>query len=467
MSIHFSAVCDRSGNIVHVVFISLGQKMVRKLGDLISGDVSEIIERARFEGAVFGMERKLTLNGNPCKIAGVYDRDHTLIICADSSKEITDYYSILKGMGSSDLGDDSFDQGIYDQITSLNNELINAQRELAKINSRYSRDIERLGLTLANIGSGVIVLDGESKIELINEAAKTILGADKNVIGSPCEDIYRILSDDVSSDSGKKSSDGGSIMPARKKLKTLDGKELYIIDSINPLGTDGKVIAFQDITPLEELQDNLWRSNELLRLMSKVIRHDVLNHLTVVNGYIQIADPESESKILNKAMTAAVKAEEIIRQMKEMEGMVMSKGELKSYNLREIVTKVMEGHALDWSIEGDSSVLADPAVYSVLENLVSNAIRHGGTDRMDFNISADNGHVILKVIDQGTGIPDSIKGRLFQEGFSFGNAANTGLGLYLARMVTLRYGGDISVEDNKPHGAVFILRFRAPIQISP
>ncbi len=467
MTVHFSVVCDRFGDLTHAVLTSPGQSKVRKLGDLIKGDVSEIIDRARSEGAVFGIERNLAVNGESCKLAGVHDRDHTLIICADSSKEITDYYATLKREDSTNLEGDSFDQGVYDQITRLNNELINTQSDLAKINSRYSRDIERLGLTLANIGSGVIVLDGDGKVEFINEAAKAILRVDENVIGMPCEAIYRVSSDDEPRVSRNPDGDIKSATPARKKLKSFDNKELYIIDSINALGAHGKVIAFQDITPIEKLQENLWRSNEMLRLMSKVIRHDVLNHLTVVNGYIQLADPDSESEILDKAMTAALKAEEIIRQMKEMESMVMSKGELKPYILSQTVAKVMEGHGLEWSIEGDSSVLADPAIYSVLENLVSNAIRHGGTERIDFNISTDNGSVILKVIDEGTGIPDSIKEQLFQEGFSFGKAANTGLGLYLARMVVLRYGGEISVEDNEPHGAVFILRFRAPNQIVP
>lgn len=465
MVVHFSAICDRSGDIILVISAQPVHNKARTLTDLIKGDVTGILEKARSEGAVFGIERVLAHNGAPCRLAGVHDRDHVLMICADSSKEITDYYGLLKGMDSSSLDDGSFDQSIYDQISRLNNELINAQRDLAKINSKYSRSIERLGLTLARIGSGIIVINGDDRIEFINEAAKGILSNDNDVVGRAWEEIYRVTSED-----DPPSNDGLNVeptVPARKVLRTCDDRELYIIDSINPLGDDGKVIAFQDITPLEELQDNLWRSNEVLRLMTKVLRHDILNNLTVINGYIEIADPDSESEPLNKSRTAALKAEQIIRQMKEMEKMVMSKEELQPYILSDAVAKVMEGQPVDWTIDGDSAVMADPAVYSVLENLVSNAIRHGGTDRIDFEISGDGSDVWLKVSDQGAGVPDSIKNRLFQEGFHHGRSGNTGLGLYLARMVILRYGGEISVEDNEPRGAIFILRFRAAGQADP
>lgn len=192
MVIHFSVVCDRSGDLVHVLLAREGHHKARRLDDLVEGDVREIIERSRSAGVVFGVERTLANDGRTCKLAGLHDRDHVLVMCADSSKEITDYYAVLKGNEPTGIDDRSFDQGIYDQITRLNNELINAQRELAKTNYRYSMDIERLGLTLANIGSGIIVLDGDGRVEFINEAAKAMLDAGNDVVGKRCEDIYKV-----------------------------------------------------------------------------------------------------------------------------------------------------------------------------------------------------------------------------------------------------------------------------------
>jgi sensor histidine kinase regulating citrate/malate metabolism len=48
---------------------------------------------------------------------------------------------------------------------------------------------------------------------------------------------------------------------------------------------------------------------------------------------------------------------------------------------------------------------------------------------------------------------------LFDEGFSYGANAGTGLGLYLVTRAVARYGGSVSVEDNQPKGAAFLMVF--------
>jgi signal transduction histidine kinase len=64
----------------------------------------------------------------------------------------------------------------------------------------------------------------------------------------------------------------------------------------------------------------------------------------------------------------------------------------------------------------------------------------------------------LRISDNGSGIPDKIKGRVFDEGFKYGKSGHTGLGLYITKRIVERYG-DISVEDNHPSGTTFIIRF--------
>jgi signal transduction histidine kinase len=63
----------------------------------------------------------------------------------------------------------------------------------------------------------------------------------------------------------------------------------------------------------------------------------------------------------------------------------------------------------------------------------------------------------MRIADNGIGIPDELKDKVFQEGFSHGVNAGTGLGLYLVSKAVERYGGDVRVEDSIPHGATFII----------
>ena len=65
---------------------------------------------------------------------------------------------------------------------------------------------------------------------------------------------------------------------------------------------------------------------------------------------------------------------------------------------------------------------------------------------------------VLRVADTGKGIPDHIKQRIFEEGFTTGG---TGIGLFIVKKLTDILGGAISVYDNEPSGTIFEVRFKA------
>ena len=106
--------------------------------------------------------------------------------------------------------------------------------------------------------------------------------------------------------------------------------------------------------------------------------------------------------------------------------------------------------------------LVDKAIYSVIDNIVNNAIVHGKTDRVDISIEDKGEFCEIRIADYGVGIPDDIKHLIFEEGFKY-RSKGSGLGLYIVKKVIERYGGEILVEDNKPSGAVFTLRIRKKI----
>jgi signal transduction histidine kinase len=114
---------------------------------------------------------------------------------------------------------------------------------------------------------------------------------------------------------------------------------------------------------------------------------------------------------------------------------------------------------VDFTIEGEGSIYADDALPSAIDNIVRNAMVHGKADRIDAKIWVKDGKCYLRIADNGIGIPDQVKSQLFDEGFSYGANAGTGLGLYLVTRAVARYGGSVSVEDNLPKGAAFLLVF--------
>ncbi len=80
--------------------------------------------------------------------------------------------------------------------------------------------------------------------------------------------------------------------------------------------------------------------------------------------------------------------------------------------------------------------------------------------RINIKIEREDGFCIVRIADDGIGIPDEVKEKIFEENFIHGKSGKTGLGLYIARETMNKYNGSIYVEDNVPDGSVFILRFR-------
>ena len=94
-----------------------------------------------------------------------------------------------------------------------------------------------------------------------------------------------------------------------------------------------------------------------------------------------------------------------------------------------------------------------------IDNLLDNAVRHapspGGTVRLWAEGDASRGVLLIGVADDGVGVPEAVRGRLF-EPFGTGRADGTGLGLALAREVAIAHGGELRHEAGAP-GARFIL----------
>ena len=115
---------------------------------------------------------------------------------------------------------------------------------------------------------------------------------------------------------------------------------------------------------------------------------------------------------------------------------------------------------ITFNIEGTCKIFADDALRSIFTNLISNSILHGNSSKIDIIITERDDMCKIKFIDNGTGIPEKIKGKIFDEGFFFGKTGNTGIGLHLVRKTIESYDGFISVEDNEAGGAAFIISLR-------
>ncbi len=209
------------------------------------------------------------------------------------------------------------------------------------------------------------------------------------------------------------------------------------------------------LNELEKSRNDLERTLENLRVLNRVLRHDLLNDLTAIRGFAEMGSDESE--LCKRVIERTDKAVRAIRMLRDVENIIKD-SDLEKFRLSEVIKEVMETYDVEFEIDGDGDVIADSGIYSIFDNIVSNAIKHGGSRKIRFEIKGEGDFIRVVVKDYGTGIPKEFADNIFDEGFSLSDS--TGIGLYIVKRFMEKYGGTVKAENSEKEGAVFHLIFR-------
>lgn len=214
---------------------------------------------------------------------------------------------------------------------------------------------------------------------------------------------------------------------------------------------------------ISELYTTTKELQEILSVINRMLRHDVKNKLQVILGYIEVYLLEKNEEYLERAIKAVEEMNEYLEKFRSLERALSAGIDLlKPMEVRKVVEDVLSFYKINHAIYGSCVALADESLYSVIDNLVNNAIKHGRTEKIDVYLSQFEDGCEIRIVDYGVGIPPEIKRRVFEEGFTVNQKTGTGIGLYVVKKVVQRYGGRVWVEDTKPKGATFVIRLRSP-----
>lgn len=336
--------------------------------------------------------------------------------------------------------------------------------ERKKAERKLRESEERLKTIMNAVQAGIVVIDAEKhEIVDINPAALRMIGLSReDIIGQKCyeyicpEEVGKCPITDLNQ----------TVDMSEKFLVTTDGRKVPILKTAKLIELNNRkhiVESFIDISERKKLERTQLQLNEALKLINKILRHDILNDLTVIKGSIEVYRESKDDELLITALKSIDKSVNLIKKMSEVESATSTGNTMKMVSARKIIEEVAKNYDIEINVKGDCTVMVDDAFSSVIDNLIRNAIVHGETDRVDITIRKSGDECEIRVSDYGKGISDEIKGRIFEEGFTEGKNKGTGLGLYITSKTLERYGGKIWVEDNKPKGTVFVLRLKTPL----
>jgi signal transduction histidine kinase len=212
-----------------------------------------------------------------------------------------------------------------------------------------------------------------------------------------------------------------------------------------------------------------------LDLLNQIVRHDIRNDLQLVNAYADLltdhVDGDGEP-YLAKIQQAADNAVDLTGTARDLaETMLQTDTDLEPVRLEHPLVGEIENlrstyDRVEVTVDGsvsDVSVLADDMLASVFRNVLANAVQHNDADTPQVSVSVstsatpDDGadRVVVRVADNGPGVPDGQKETIFGKGEKGLDSRGTGIGLYLVHTLIQRYGGDVWVTDGETGGAVF------------
>jgi len=284
-------------------------------------------------------------------------------------------------------------------------------------------------------------VDLSGKFRYMSPMVQTILGyKPEEIIGRSITDLVpeEMKSSAVKElDKLSKSSKPSSLeFPARHR----NGTEMVLeIRPARTMSPDGKHIGFHgvavDMTDRKRAEEALHHVNSQLTLLTGITRHDILNNISVILGFLKITEKKFKDPALADLLGKMESATKAIRTQIEFTRVYQNLGTHAPQwiNLDAVMprSQIPPAISLRSDIQG-VVIFADPMLEKVFFNLLDNSIRHG--ERVtDIRVSSHKSGEDMIVVweDNGIGIVADEKERIFERGFG----KNTGLGMFLVREI--------------------------------
>jgi PAS domain S-box-containing protein len=257
-----------------------------------------------------------------------------------------------------------------------------------------------------------------------------------------------------------KSADPHYVSHREHRIIRRDGEVRHIIVRIGiTKDAEGRTVkthgANQDITERKRAEDALRMANRQLTLLTGITRHDIINKVTIILGYLRLTEKKFSDPGLHEYLKKMESTMENIQSQIEFTRVYQNLGtldpqwiDLDTVMPREYLT---ENINLDARVKG-VFVFADPMLEKVFFNLFDNSVRHGQrVTEIVVSYHQESGDLVIVWEDNGIGISADEKERVFERGFG----KNTGLGMFLVREILSLTGIRITETGEPGKGARF------------
>jgi PAS domain S-box-containing protein len=283
----------------------------------------------------------------------------------------------------------------------------------------------------------------------------------------------------------ERSLSSGEPFRAEYRMQTKSGRWRWILDEATPVRDQtGRPFVLQgvmyDISKRKHTEQELGEVLEKLRAMDRLkntllhtLSHDLQNPLTAIHGAastLERLDPQlstDERRSLLKSLTDRTQhLRTLLTDLLDLErldrGIVeprRSPVDLPAMIRRLVVSsEALTGRTVEIDTEPVTIAVDQAKVERMVENLLANVARHTVDARVWIRVAAQDGGALISVDDEGAGVPDDLKEKIFvpfSRGPDAADLPGSGIGLSLVAGFAVLHGGRAWVEDRSGRGASF------------
>ncbi|AZH26460.1 PAS domain S-box protein [Haloplanus aerogenes] len=337
----------------------------------------------------------------------------------------------------------------------------------------HERQLRRTQRAIEASGHAIYITDPDGVIEYVNPAFEEITGyAREEVIGNTPqllssgelpETHYAELWATIKS---------GDIWDEEIVNERKDGGQYHAAQTIAPImDENSRIEGFVAIqTDITDHKDRL----QQLRVMDRVLRHNLHNDMNVIRGFAEIVRQEAEDPVSNYGKQIVEHSDHLLNltdKQRKITEVLSSEPHRESVDAVSTVQRTVEmisknypDARIDLDLPEEATVSATDGLGQAIEELVSNAITHTDREVPDVAIQVTNDveTVQIRIADTGPGIPEMdrrvVLGKHEVEQLYHG----TGLGLWLVSWIIRRSNGSLWFEENEPRGSVVVITLRKP-----
>ena len=386
------------------------------------------------------------------------------------SRRVRAIAAVAQRYSAGDLTRPTYEYG-GDELGTVARVLDGSVQELGRRLQDLSRDRARMEATLAGMVEGVLVVDRNGRLQMINHAAQAMLRIDVSAVGRPYLEVIRHpdITAQLAAVLRGEQVDSRELTLAREPGRTFIARAASVAAS----GGGGGVLVLHDISDLK-------RSDQIRRDFVANVSHELRTPLTAIRGYAEAlldghSDSDNSRRFLEIILRHGTRMERLVQDLLRLARLDARQEQLEPgpCDLRHL----MEGIVADLqpaiaakqqdvtvTVPDEACrVVTDAAkLHDIMRNLVENAINYS-PDGAEVALAAarPNGTLTITVADSGPGIPAEDLARVFERFYrvdkSRGRPGGTGLGLSIVKHLAELLGGEVRAENRPEGGALFTL----------